>query len=106
MYPASQIAAPATGQLKLGDLPGPDDATKIEVVLRADEEGGTLVDLVECSWGSGIGWYAQKRVTLRAEQVEALRGLLGSSEPEPPRLRAQPPRVERDGNVLRLLNFD
>lgn len=88
---------------KLADLPGSGEGSKIEVWSRTDAAGETLLELVEYSWGSGLGWYVQKRMTLEAGQVEALRALLGTPAPlASPGLRRTAPAVSHDGNVIRL----
>ena len=89
----------------LGELTSPSRPEKIEVSSRVAEDGSTLLELVEYSWGSGLGWYVQKRLTLDAAQVEALRSLLGTEQIElpAPTLRRSRPAVQQDGNVTRLL---
>lgn len=94
-----------SGERKLGELMCGSESSKIEVWARKTDDGGELLDLVEYSWGSGIGWYPQKRLMLDAAQVEHLRGLLEPPKPKPalaaPRLRTAP-AAEREGNVIRL----
>lgn len=77
---------------KLGELPGSSDTSKVEVWSHADAHGATELELVECSWATGLGWYVQRRLSLDAAQVEALRLLLPAvAEPQAcpwkPRLR-------------------
>lgn len=92
------------GCRKLGELPGRSRVDKIEVWERTEEDGSTLLELVEYAWGSGLGWYVQKRLTLDAGQTEALRALLGPpAAATPPRPRRPLPPVVREGNVLRVL---
>ena len=93
------------GSYKLGELPGSSDESKIEVWSRHSDEEGELLELVEYSWGSGMGWYVQKRLTLDASQVDALRMLLGNgiTATAPPRPKRLAPPVEQEGNVLRLM---
>jgi hypothetical protein len=93
------------GYRKLGDLPGASSENKVEVWSRTAQDGSSLLELIEYSWGSGLGWYIQKRIVLDAGQVEALRALLGEEvaaaiAPRAPRLR---PSVVRDENVIRLV---
>jgi hypothetical protein len=93
------------GYRKLGDLPGASDENKVEVWSRSTPDGSALLELIEYSWGSGLGWYIQKRIVLDAGQVDALRALLGEETAaavpaRPPRLR---PTVVRDENVIRLV---
>jgi hypothetical protein len=61
------------------------------------------MELVEYSWGSGIGWYVQKRVRLDAGQVEALATLLSQRTPMTPRPKAFRPPVVRTDNIIQLL---
>jgi len=90
---------------KLGDLESASPEEKIEVWSRSDEDGRTLLELVHLSWGGGIGWYVQKRLTLDEVQVDALRLLLGTGERSeaPVRRPREAPRVVREENVLRLV---
>ena len=92
------------GQRLLGELPGASAQEKVEVWSRSAEEG-TLLELIEYRWGSGLGWYVQKRISLDSGQVEALRSLLvAESAPlAPPRLQRPLPPVVRDGNVVQLV---
>jgi hypothetical protein len=88
---------------KLGDLVGSSSQDKIEVWSRELEDGSGALELVEYSWGSGLGWYVQKRVRLDAGQVEALRAVLGA-EPAPAPTPSRPlPPVVRDGNTVRIV---
>jgi hypothetical protein len=88
---------------KLGDLVGSSSQDKIEVWSRELEDGSGALELVEYSWGSGIGWYVQKLVRLDAGQVEALRAILGpETAPAPAPKRPLPP-VVRDGNTVRIV---
>jgi len=87
----------------LGALPSTDRPEKIEVQSRVAADGSTLLELVEYSWGSGLGWYVQKRVTLDAGQVDGLRALLSPAQAASPTVRRPLPAIEREGNVTRLL---
>jgi hypothetical protein len=92
------------GYRKLGDLPGASSQSKIEVWARGADDGGDSLELVEFSWGSGLGWYVQKRVVLDAGQVEALKALLGEETvPAAPRPKRPMPAVIREENVIRLV---
>lgn len=94
---------PSLDEEVLGEAVNSEGDTKIEVLLRPGPGSSTL-ELVEYSWGSGLGWYPRKRLTLDTEQAAALAAILQQpltpAGPSKPRLR---PLVERDGNVLRLL---
>lgn len=89
----------------LGELPSADSRTRVELWERTGEDGSTLLDLVEYSWGSGLGWYVQKRMTLDGAQAQALRSILAPAVTAPPTPRLIQPRppVQRDGNVVRLV---
>ena len=93
------------GYRKLGDLPGASSESKVEVWTRSAEDGSSLLELIEYSWGSGLGWYIQKRVVLDAGQVEALKALLGEQVPADvaPRPKRPLPSVVREENVIRLV---
>lgn len=96
----------------LGELQGADERERVELWLCQGEDGDTGVELVQYHWGSGVGWYVQKRMALDGGQARALQALLapvaktipfrpaGFRPPETARPRR--PRVERDGNVIRL----
>jgi hypothetical protein len=89
---------------KLGELPGGSARSKVEVWRRAGEDGGSLVVLVEYTWGSGLGWYRQRSMVLDAEQVDALRALLEDAPSAPAsRPKRSAPPVVREDNVIRLV---
>lgn len=89
----------------LGECGSATGETQVEVILREDETGETSVDLVEYSWGSGLGWCPRKRITLDLEQATALAAVLGEHfrKPEEPAPARPRPRVQEDGNVIQLL---
>jgi hypothetical protein len=95
---------PESAPVKLGELPSASSQDKVEVWSRTTDDGSPLLELIEYKWGSGLGWYVHKRVTLDSAQVQALQALLGdtslfTAEPAPrPR-----PQVVREDNVIRLL---
>src|SRR5262245_52153404 len=109
-----EAPAPEQGEL-LGELNSADGQERVEVRLRSDENGRPTVELAQFHWGSGVGWYLQKTMILDGAQAHAFQALLApiaaSLTPPPtpsaaPRRRAPPrelPRVEQDGNVVRLL---
>ncbi|HTE19052.1 MAG TPA: hypothetical protein VK689_11815 [Armatimonadota bacterium] len=99
-----QALQPVEERRKLGDLQNDTSESKIEVWATPSEGGGSVLELVEYKWGSGIGWYTQKRLTLEAAQVDALRAVLGELAPPAPapRPRVIPP-VIREDNVIQLL---
>lgn len=93
----------------LGELEDASGETKIELLLLPDDDDGSgpKLQLVEYSWGSGLGWYARKRLTLDAEQGAGLAALLtGALAPAQQALqpfkKPSRPAVEQDGNVFRL----
>ena len=91
------------GYEKLGELPAASTRHKVEVWSRSEEDGSTSLELVECSWGSGVGWYVQKRVRLDSAQVEALRTLMGAVPVTAPKVRRQLPTIVREEGAIRLL---
>lgn len=90
---------------KLGDLQDASSQSKVEIWTRAGDDGAPVLELVEYSWGSGLGWYVQKRLRLDAGQVDALKALLTASEPAAPRPQRLRPSVVRsaDDNVIQLV---
>jgi len=96
------------GPRLLGELPATSGREKIEVWSRSEEDGTTVLELVEYRWGSGLGWYVQKRVALDPDQVRLLTGLLGTltptevAAPPAPRLKRTVPAASREGNVIAL----
>lgn len=98
------------GPRLLGELPATSGREKIEVWSRLDEDGTAGLELVEYRWGSGLGWYVQKRVNLDADQVRLLTGLLSTltpaeaptAPPPAPRLKRTAPATSREGNVISL----
>lgn len=98
------------GPRLLGELPATSGQEKVEVWSRTDEGGTTLLELVEYRWGSGLGWYVQKRVSLDPDQVRLLTGLLATltpaetpvAPPPAPRLKTAAPSIMREGNVISL----
>jgi len=94
---------PQAEATKLAELPGARADSKVELWSREGEGGEPLVDLVEYSWGSGLGWYVQKRMTLEAGQVEALCAAFAGPDCGPCfRLKRPAPEMTREGNVIRL----
>jgi len=89
---------PENAHQKLGDLPDSSSQSKIEIWTRPGDQGASVLELVEYSWGSGLGWYVQKRLRLDAGQVDALKSLLLSREPEAPRPQRLRPTVIRNDN--------
>ncbi|MGV3724287.1 MAG: hypothetical protein ACO1SX_25615 [Actinomycetota bacterium] len=100
------MLAPDTSQDHrwLGELPSEDARTRVELLSRVAEDGSAVVDLVEYSWGTGLGWYVQKRLTLDAAQVDALRILLGAAPAAPtkPATLLRPVALRED-NVIQLV---
>jgi hypothetical protein len=101
-----ELSAPSSDEIRsVGEIPSASGETKVELQWRAGEDDQPRLELVEYSWGSGLGWYPRKRLTLDCEQGAALAALLSAefapaSVPAPPRRR---PALEEDGNVVRLL---
>lgn len=87
----------------LGELPSEDSRTRVELLSRSADDGTAVVDLVEYSWGTGLGWYVQKRLTLDASQVDALRLLLGGVPAANPKPTLKRPIALREDNVIQLV---
>lgn len=87
----------------LGELPSESAQTRVEVLTRTAEDGSPLLELVEYSWGSGLGWYVQKRLTLDATQADALRTLLGGLPTAPQKPAIKRPLAIQDENVIQLV---
>jgi hypothetical protein len=81
----------------LGNIEG-DDQEKVEVWLRTQPDGAAVLELTEYGWGSGLGWYPQKTLTLDLSQAAALRGMLDRLD-----VSSRRPAAERDGNVIQLV---
>lgn len=88
---------------RLGELPSEDARTRVELLSRAADDGSAVVDLVEYTWGTGLGWYVQKRLTLDATQVDALRTLLGATPNAASKPALTRPMVLREDNVIQLV---
>jgi hypothetical protein len=104
--PATHRAlAPAEELRCLGEVTNAAGDTKVEVVLRAAAGEEPLLELVEYSWGSGLGWYSRKRLTLDAAQGAALAGMLGAqfAPKEAPVRKRRRPAIRQEGNVVHLL---
>jgi hypothetical protein len=100
--------SPTPESQSLGELEDAAGETKIELAQLPDVGNGLSLQLVEYSWGSGLGWYARKRITLDADQAAGLASLLTSAL-TPARTAGLPTRpnpvtrgAEYDGNVIRL----
>jgi len=89
----------------LGTLNGATRETKVEVRSRTAEDGSPVVELVEYSWGSGLGWYVQKRIALDGEQVQVLQSLLSTVAPavETRQPVLSHPLAIREDNLIRLI---
>jgi hypothetical protein len=90
---------------KLGDLPDAASQSKVEIWTRPGDDGAPVLELVEYSWGSGLGWYVQKRLRLDSGQVDALKTVLGINETAAPRPQRLMPAVVRNDsdNVIQLV---
>ena len=99
------MLAPRTenGDELLGELPGASGDHKVEIWKRRSEAGTCTVEMVEHKWGTGLGWYVHKRLTLDAAQWDMLTALLAPGVLTAPRLRGSSPSVVREENVVRLL---
>lgn len=61
----------------LAVVPSSDDQHRIVVQLRHGFSGSS-VELLQQSWGEGVGWFTQSKVQLEPEQLTAVRAALGS----------------------------
>ena len=92
----------------IGEIEDARGETKIELVELPDDGSGPKLQLVEYSWGSGLGWYVRKRLTLDSEQGAGLAALLTAAvapalpSTQPLKTRQQRPLVEENGKVIRL----
>jgi hypothetical protein len=91
----------------LGELEDACGETKIELLQLPDDGSGPKLQMVEYCWGSGLGWYVRKRLTLDAEQGAGLAALLAAAfaptqQAVQPFRRPSRPGVDQEGNVIRL----
>lgn len=105
----SGTGASPTGEL-LGELQSGSGEDRVEVWRRVGPDGAVELELLQYHWGSGVGWYVQKSMTLDAAQAALLAGLLGAgtaSHPDPFGTLAAPsrprPTARQDGNLVQLL---
>ena len=66
------------GETLLASLPGSHECDRALVVLCA-EAGKSHVELRQQSWGEGVGWFTQSKVTLEPNQIAGLRSVLGKT---------------------------
>ncbi|MBI2218727.1 MAG: hypothetical protein HYU51_15670 [Candidatus Rokubacteria bacterium] len=66
-------------EVSLGVVDGRQPDEKLEVVWRVDDAGNGIAELRLLAWGEGIGWYAQRTLTLPA-RLAGLRILLERAE--------------------------
>ncbi len=62
-----------TSRTILATIDGSDEPERLLVTLAPD---GSLA-IIQESWADGVGWYAQKTLTLKAEQAAQLRNVFG-----------------------------
>jgi hypothetical protein len=63
-------------QRVLGQLEGENEKEKVELILHQTREGSASLEVRSLRWGHGVGWYAQKTITLAPAQVQRLDHLL------------------------------
>lgn len=81
---------PAVGKHRvLGQLESENVEERIEVTARQTAEHLPMLEVRALRWGSGVGWYAQKTLTLTPGQASRLAQLLRrfSSAAQPRRAR-------------------
>jgi hypothetical protein len=66
----------AIGEQEVVGLGRENEKEKVEVLLRQRREGSMAVEIRSMRWGQGIGWYAQKTLTLAPGQASQLAHLL------------------------------
>ncbi len=77
---------PQAAEIFLGELPGADAEEKIVVTLRVRPDGAQELELKQLRWGTGVGWYPQKTMTLDGAQMQQLKMILtGVRTPTPMR---------------------
>jgi hypothetical protein len=67
---------PQSAEIFLGELPGETAEDKIEVTLRMRPDGSQELELTQLAWGTGVGWFVQKTMTLDGAQMQQLKSLL------------------------------
>lgn len=85
----------------LAVLEGTLESERTLLVHRQPENGGSIIELRQQSWGEGIGWFTQSSVQLEPRQVSQLRLALGAPKAIPLR-----PPVSRGAFVPRLVTAD
>jgi hypothetical protein len=60
----------------LGQLEGEKAEERIEVITRHTPDNLPILEVRALRWGSGLGWYTQKTLTLRPVQANRLAHLL------------------------------
>jgi hypothetical protein len=103
MQKRASLQAAVGGARRLGEVMDAAGEQMVELWSFTAEDGADHLELVEHHWGSGIGWYPQKRMVLDAGQVASLKTLLervAVARPLPP-VHAVAPQ-EREENILLL----
>lgn len=105
LLPKPPSLAPADEVRSLGEATNAAGDTKVELLLRTEAGSDSRLELVEYSWGSGLGWYSRKRLTLDMEQGAALAAMLSAAfTPKAPLTRPRcRPAIEQEGDDIRLL---
>jgi hypothetical protein len=87
----------------LSSISAEPEPRRIEVTVSSSADGRRQVVLQDLSFGSGIGWYAQKTIRLDPQQVEALMGALCCVRQNAAmdRLR-EPAQPQRDQKIIQL----
>ncbi len=67
---------PQSAEIFLGELTGETAEDKIEVTLRMRPDGSQELELTQLAWGTGVGWFVQKTMTLDGAQMQQLKSLL------------------------------
>ena len=103
MQKRASIQAAVGGARRLGEVVNSAGDQMVELWSFTAEDGTDHLELVEHQWGSGIGWYPQKRMVLDADQLGALKMLLEKVSVARPAAQAPAGSVrEHEDNVLLL----
>jgi hypothetical protein len=97
------VQAAVGGARRLGEVIDSAGEQMVELWSFTAEDGTDHLELVEHHWGSGIGWYPQKRMVLDADQIASLKTLLDRVTVTRPAPSApSPARAEHEDNVILL----
>ena len=96
------VQAAVGGARRLGEVIDSAGEQMVELWSFTAQDGTDHLELVEHHWGSGIGWYPQKRMVLDADQIASLKTLLDRVTVTRPAAPNVPASAEREDNVILL----